>query len=116
MPDPKLFAGLKRNVLHDATALVFQFVEFRINGIVENVGLQQVDAFFRCVNSNRLFEFAKKIVNKDRQTSAVVHVRVRYEDVPNGATLFVLEGDADAPSIDWHAAIDYETSETLRGV
>jgi hypothetical protein len=96
--------------------LVLQFVEFRIDRVVENVSLQKIDDFGRGVNANWLFQFGKQIVNIDWQTGDVIHVRMGYDHVSHGASLRFAQGDSDAAGIDRYPVVNHKASETLRGI
>ena len=65
------------------------------------------------MNANRLFQFAKKIVDKDWQAGNVIHVRVRNDDVADLAALGIVKRNADAAGINSDALIDKEAGQAL---
>ena len=94
--------------------LVPKFSKTRIDVVVENITLQQIDYFLGSMNANRLSQLAEKIVNKDWQACDMVHVRMSDNDVPHGLPLCFRQRKADAARVDRHAIVDQETGQALR--
>src|SRR3954454_25179868 len=110
----KFLACLERNVLHDPATFVRQLIELRINRVVEDIRLQQIDDFLSCMNPNWLFELTKEIVNKDWQTGDVVHVRMRDNHVPHRLALGFRKSNPKTAGIDRDAVIDEKACQALR--
>ena len=68
---------------------VFQLRKSWINVVIKDVTFQQIDNFLRGVDTNWLLELGKEIIDKDRKTRNVIHVRVGNDNVPNRAALLV---------------------------
>ena len=66
------------------------------------------------MNTNRLRQFSKQIVDKDWQAGDVIHVRMCDDHVANGVALLFAEGNADTSGIDGDAVINQKASQTLR--
>src|SRR2546422_9404941 len=94
----EFLAHRNRNVLHPRPMLVRQFRKARIDIPVEDVPLEQVDYYLCRMNANRFLQTCEEVVNKDRQTGNVVHVRMRDNDIANQLTLFVRQRDGDTRS------------------
>ena len=110
MRDPEFFADFKRNILHYSAVFILQLIEPRIHAVVEDVALQQLDDFGRRVDVNGLREFAKQIVDINRQAGNVVHVRVRDNNIAHGLPLRFGKSDADAAGVNGDAVIDDKAS------
>ena len=85
----KFFAHSKRNIFHDVAVTVFQLRKPWIHVVIKDVSFQQIDYFLRGVDTNWFLELGKEIIDKDRKTGNVIHVRVGNDDVPNCAALLV---------------------------
>lgn len=94
--------------------LVLELGESWIDVIVENIALQEVDDFLRSVNPDWLGQFTKKIINENWQARDVIHVGVRDDNVANGLTLSLSQGEADTAGIDSHAIVDEKAGQALR--
>src|ERR1043165_6886464 len=94
--------------------LIFELGKSRIDVVVENVTLEEIDDLLRSVNPDGLGQFTKKIVNENGQARDVIHVGVRDDNVANGLTLSFSQGEADAAGIDGHAIVDEKAGQALR--
>src|ERR1700694_1463733 len=68
----EFLADLKGHILHHASALVLQLVKPRIDIVIEDVALQQIDHLSSSVNADWLFQFAEKIIHKNRQAGDMI--------------------------------------------
>jgi hypothetical protein len=80
---------------------------------VENIALKGIDYNLSCMDSNRLFQAGKQIVNKDREAGDMIHVKMSNDDVSHGLTLCVTQSDRNAAGVDGHAIVNQIASETL---
>ena len=112
--DRNLLACGEGNVFHHGTVLVPKFSKTRIDVVVENITLQQIDYFLGSMNANRLSQLAEEIVNKDWQACDMVHVRMSDNDVAHGLPLCFRQRKADAAGVDRHAIVDKEAGQALR--
>src|SRR6185369_15725547 len=104
--DRKLLAALEGKIFHDPPVLIPQLRKARVDVVVENVTLQQIDHFLRSVNANRLSELTKKIVDKYREARDVIHVRMGHDNVAYGATLLFGQSQSNAAGINRHAIVN----------
>jgi len=106
MSNTKFLAGNKRHVSHHRPPLVFQDVESRIDIVVEDISLEQIDYFLSCVNADWLFNFREKIVHVNRQAGDMIHVRMRDDHVAHFAALYFRQSDPDAAGVNGDAFVD----------
>jgi hypothetical protein len=93
--------------------LICQLGEPWVDIPVENIALKGIDHDLSCMDSNRLFQAGKQIVDKDREAGDMVHVKMSDDDVPHVLTLCVAQSDRNAAGIYGHAIVDQIASETL---
>ena len=65
------------------------------------------------VNAYRLFQTRIKIVDEDRKTRDVVHVRMRHDDVSDCVALLVVQSNRDTAGVNRHAVVDDKTCQAL---
>jgi hypothetical protein len=65
------------------------------------------------MNAHRGFQRRIEIVNEDRQTGDVVHVRMRDDYVTYCVPLIRGESDGQATGVNCHAVVDKVTGQTL---
>ena len=113
MRDPKLYARVEGDIFHDVALLVTEFGKTRVDRPIKDIALKQVNDLLRGMNANWFFEHAEKVVDEDRQTRNMIHVRVRDNDVTYDAALRIREGDGDTSGVNGHTVIDEETCQPL---
>ena len=99
-------ANRNRHVFHHWSIVILQIGKARIDVPIKNVTFQQADHFRRCVYAKRFLQRGVKIVDEDRQTRDVVHVRMSDDNVFNFGALLVGEGNGDTAGINCHAVVD----------
>ena len=95
------------------TVLVLEFGKTRIDIVVENIALQQIDDFLSRVNPDWRFKFAKEVVHEDGEAGDVIHVWMRDYDIAHAAPLRFSKGDSDTAGIDGYALVDEKAGQPL---
>src|SRR5437762_3268866 len=111
----ELFSDGNGNIFHHWTMLVGKFRKARIDVPIENIALQRIDHDLSGMNSHRLFEAAKKVVDKNGKTGDVVHVWMSNNDIAYLLTLRISESNGHAAGIEGYAVINQVARETLIG-
>ena len=68
------------------------------------------------MNPDGLFQFAKQIVDKDRQAGNVIHVGMRHDYVAHRAALCFVQRNAEAAGVNRDAVVNQEASQALRRI
>src|SRR6185503_12764406 len=113
MGDWEWFSNGNGNVFHHWTIIVFQIRKPWIHVPVKDVALEESDHFLSRVYLYRFLQTRIQIVDEDRQTCDVVHVRMRDDDVFDFGALLVGQRNGDATGVDGDAVVYQKTSQTL---
>ena len=66
------------------------------------------------MNTNRFVKLAEEVINKDRETGDVIHVRMGNDHIAHAALLGVAERNPNTAGVDGDAVINHKAGKALR--